>query len=108
MPSELTAKLKLQVIFWLARRLPTCREVTPWMSESLDNPLPLGRRIKLRLHILVCEYCKRYEEQLMALRNAVQAMASPPAESSPNDQPGLSADARERIKQALKNRDQNG
>lgn len=105
MSSDLIAKLKLQAIFWLARRLPVCREVTPWMSERLDQPLPLGREIKLRLHFIVCDFCRRYQEQLLALRNAVQTMSNPPQEPASTDQPRLSADSRERMKNALKNRD---
>lgn len=105
MSSDLIAKLKLQAIFWLARRLPVCREVTPWMSERLDQPLPLGREIKLRLHILVCDFCKHYQNQLLALRDAVQIMANQTQESATPDQPRLSADARERLKKALKNQD---
>lgn len=106
MPANLIAKLKLQAIFWLARRLPVCREVTPWMSERLDQPLPLGREIKLRLHFLVCDFCKRYQDQLLALRDAVQTMANPPQEpDSTSDKPRLSANARERMKNALKDQD---
>lgn len=103
--SDLIAKLKLQAIFWLARRLPVCREVTPWMSERLDQPLPLGREIKLRLHFLVCDFCRHYQNQLLALRNAVQTMSNSTQEPDPTDQPRLSADARERMKNALKDQD---
>lgn len=103
MASNFLNRLKLEAIFWLARRLPVCRELTPWMSERLDKPLPLGREIKLRLHIMICDWCKRYQEQLYALRQAVQTMAEP-KDSAP-DQPRLSDEARERIKQALRNSD---
>lgn len=104
MASNLFKRLKLEAIFWLARRLPVCRELTPWMSERLDKPLPLAREIKLRLHIMICDFCKRYQEQLYALREAVRTMDEPEAAAAP-DQPRLSDDARERIKQAIRNSD---
>ena len=105
MASNLIEKIKLESIYWLARRLPVCRELTPWMSERLDHPLPLGREIKLRLHLMICEWCKRYQEQLVVLRDAVQTLSDSKQESIMIDQPGLSSEARKRIKNAMNEQD---
>ena len=63
---------------WLSARInaeidrftPKCRDITRLLSESMDNPLPLLMRFRLRLHFLMCCYCKRYCEQLHYMRKA--------------------------------------
>ena len=101
MSEGILQKIKMQAIFWLARRLPTCKEVAPWMSEVLDSDLPLARRIKLKLHILICVWCKRYQEQLFLLRETTQNL-SKQVEAESVTTPALSADARQRMKALLK------
>ncbi len=44
----------------------SCREVTQHVSDYLDKTLPLGQRLKLRLHLFVCIHCRRYLKQLRA------------------------------------------
>lgn len=79
----------------------SCRDVTELLSESMDHSLPLGKRIGVRIHLLICLFCARYERQLLLIREtARQFMAL-------EDPPGgpffgvLSEDARERIRQSL-------
>jgi len=48
----------------------TCEEATRLMSESLDRKLPVGKRIGLRIHLLMCRLCPRFWRQLLLLKNA--------------------------------------
>jgi hypothetical protein len=48
----------------------TCEEATRLMSESLDRKLPIGKRIGLRMHLLMCRLCPRFWRQLLLLKNA--------------------------------------
>ncbi|MEW5756020.1 MAG: zf-HC2 domain-containing protein [Pseudomonadota bacterium] len=41
-----------------------CRDVTEHASDYLDKTLPLGQRLKLRLHLFMCIHCRRYLKQL--------------------------------------------
>ena len=95
------AKLKMEGIFWLARRLPTCKDLAPWMSESLEQPLSRRRRIILQLHLMICAWCKRYNEQLRALRVISRRLAVEDAPDTPLSSVTLSPEARERLKRAL-------
>lgn len=70
------------------------------MSESLDRRLSLTERIKLKLHFLVCAWCKRYQKQISLLRNVVSLSA----EDLESNTPGLSVEAMERISQSLERR----
>jgi predicted anti-sigma-YlaC factor YlaD len=50
----------------------TCKEASHLISQELDGPLPLGRRILLRFHLLWCEACRQYNRQARFLREAMR------------------------------------
>jgi Putative zinc-finger len=81
----------------------SCKDVTRLLSESMDRSLPLGKRVGVRLHLLICKFCARYERQLLLIRETVRRLVA--AEDRPGESPGetLSAEARERIRKALAN-----
>jgi hypothetical protein len=78
--------------------MPTCREVTRLQSEALDKRLPFSKRVGLRLHLLVCSWCRRYGKQIRFLR---EAMHDNPEELSEASSQSLSPEARERMKRAF-------
>lgn len=91
-------RTKLAMIFWLARRLPDCRETAPYISASLDGPLPLERQVKVKLHLLVCEMCVRYRRQLLFLRETVREQAR---KIEDRGEAKLSPEARAKLKKML-------
>lgn len=52
--------------------LPSCREVSRLVSDSLDAGRPLG--LHARLHLSICEVCRRVVAQFEALRRAARAV----------------------------------
>ena len=89
-------KLKHAIRYWLLRRLPVCQEVVKSISRSIDDRLTLRERLTVRVHLWTCAWCQWYLEQLQLIHYASQAT---PFDSS--DLPGLSAEARERIRNRL-------
>lgn len=90
---------------YLAAHLPSCREVTRWASDAMDRPLPLGTRLALRVHVLICTWCRRYLRQLVFLRQAVRSRPERLTDVEPHaGSPGLSPEARARIRLALRDR----
>lgn len=79
---------------------PNCREASRLQSDTLEQALPLARRVGLRIHLLLCRWCRRYGEQLRFLRHAVREHPEQVNAASPHS---LSPEARERLKQALRN-----
>jgi hypothetical protein len=67
------SRVKLEATFWLGRRLPTCEEVLPVLSQSLERKLTVRERVTLRLHFLICVYCNRYLKQLRLMRASIRA-----------------------------------
>ena len=76
-----------------------CKEATRLVSESLDRKLPFHQRIGIRIHLLMCKFCSRYEKQLMFLRKTsrTQKMYEEDTESYTS----LPPEARKRIKNFL-------
>lgn len=78
--------------------LPTCREASRLQSDALDQSLPLPKRFGLRVHLLVCKWCRRYGNQIRFLRQAVNQHPDAVNEFTPHT---LSPEARERLKRTL-------
>ncbi|MBL8021770.1 MAG: hypothetical protein JNM27_19005 [Leptospirales bacterium] len=66
---------------WMARQLPGCADVTRTVSDSLDAPQGFRKWVGVRLHMLICEVCSRYEKQLKFIRKLLGREL--PAESLP-------------------------
>lgn len=75
-----------------------CREAARAQSEALEHPLPPLKRFGLRLHLLICQWCRRYGKQIRFLREAAHDHQEELLQAAPQ---GLSTGARERIKQRL-------
>ena len=78
---------------------PDCREASRLQSEALDHPLPKAQRFGLRLHLLLCRWCRRYGKQIHFLRQAAHEHPESLTQATPEE---LSSDARERLKQSLR------
>jgi hypothetical protein len=100
-PSFLARRNRFQtaLVKFIGRRTPKCREVVRILSQSMDSKLPLTMRIKLRLHYLICAWCRRYEKHLRELRKFASSVPDHTEAFSENS---LSPTARERMKEALR------
>ena len=83
----------------------SCKEVSKLVSESLDRNLPFWQRVQLRMHLSLCKLCKRFERDLLHIRDAVRRDAEEALEPADDSQPKLSPEARQRIQRALERRD---
>ena len=77
---------------------PACKEAARMQSEALDRRLSGSEKFGLRLHLLLCKWCRRYGGQLKFLRSVARECEEHP---SAQDARGLSPEARERIKRNL-------
>jgi len=96
---KLFASLKTRFVIWVWNHTPTCAEMSRLTSRALEQPLTLKTRFKMRLHHLICVWCKRYSKQLQFLH------ATAPHLDEHTDVPasrGLSAEAKRRITQRLR------
>ena len=78
---------------------PNCREASRLQSEALDHALSPMQQLGLRLHLVLCKWCRRYGKQLRFLRGAAHEHQDQVADAAPQT---LSPTARERLKRALR------
>lgn len=50
----------------------TCKEATALMVAREDRALGLADRLALRLHLMVCAACPRFERQMLHMRNSMK------------------------------------
>jgi len=52
----------------------SCQHASRLLSQQQDEPLPLSRRIRLRLHLAYCDACTNVSRQFASLRLAMQRL----------------------------------
>ncbi len=76
---------------------PTCREVHRLVSEGMDRDLSVVEQIRMRLHLVVCGACTRFNGQMRLLRRAMHTFPTdqpPPHEHEHNHGKDLDPDPR--------------
>lgn len=82
----------------MARMMPSCKDTSALISQSMDTRLPLMKRLVIRLHVSMCSLCRRYEKQLHMVRHGLHHYADPDENAVADS---LSPAAKERLQQAL-------
>ncbi len=54
-------------------RIP-CSRAHKLLSERMDSPIRATDRWRLRLHLMVCEMCSRFERQIDLMRVAIRKL----------------------------------
>lgn len=52
--------------------MKTCKEAHRLVIEGQDRKLPLMEQIALRVHLMLCGACRRFEAQMDFLRQALR------------------------------------
>ncbi len=84
----------------------TCKEVSSLVSQSLDRRLSWYERLQVRLHLFVCDACRRFAHQMRFLRVVARRFQQINPEEVATLR--LSDAARRRIRQGLEQRDRAG
>ncbi|MGC3957374.1 MAG: hypothetical protein QM813_05265 [Verrucomicrobiota bacterium] len=92
---KLIVLLKTRFVVWVWNHTPTCAEVSRLTSRALEQPLSLRMRLKMRLHFVICAWCRRYFEQINFLHTYAPKLGMQLGELPGR---GLSSDAKGRIK----------
>ena len=51
--------------------MPSCEIISYKISESMDHDLPMADKVRIRMHVMMCNLCARYRDQLLVLRNII-------------------------------------
>jgi hypothetical protein len=77
---------------------PSCKQAVQLQSAALDTKLPFRQRLGLRIHLMLCKWCRRYGKQIRFLCSATHEHGGEERALPPQ---ALSPEARERIKDRL-------
>jgi predicted anti-sigma-YlaC factor YlaD len=56
----------------------SCKEVSRLVSQGLDRRLGLVERLRLRVHLALCDGCTNFSEQMAFLRKALRELGTRP------------------------------
>jgi hypothetical protein len=93
------SSIKERCILWVWRHTPNCAEMSRLASRRLDQGLPWRIRLQMRLHFVICVWCRRYFKQLDFLHRQAPRSETYLAGAARR---GLSPEAKERIVQRLR------
>ncbi len=82
--------------------MPSCKDVSFVVSESLDRKLSWRERLSLKTHLLMCKACQRMARQMELLRAASHHIGSVEGGESRPKQETLSSEASARILEQLR------
>ena len=54
----------------------SCKEASRLVSQGLDRDLGLLARLRLRLHLAICEGCTNFKQQMDFLRRALRELGT--------------------------------
>ena len=80
-----------------------CKNIAPLVSESMDHRISITKRWKIKFHLLLCEFCRHYKEQLETVRNLARGLKKEDSEIDHESQ--LKSSAREKMKKLLDDND---
>ena len=76
----------------------SCKDTARLLSDARDQPLPLLTRMGLKMHLLMCHLCRRYNHQLDVIETVVVDYSAWAEEA---EAPTLSPEARARMVKSL-------
>ncbi|MBN4077937.1 zf-HC2 domain-containing protein [Nitrospina gracilis] len=78
----------------------TCKDVYPLISEEMDHSLSFSRRVRLKMHLAICNLCHVYSKQLQMLRNLARYLGKENSQVIENKT--LSPDTKEKLQKYIK------
>lgn len=87
-------------------KMLTCKDASHLISEGRERPLTFRQRLALKLHLMMCVYCRRFERQMVLLRKAMRELGRRAASNDAHiaEDTEFPSEARERIRKALAER----
>lgn len=77
----------------------TCKDASRLQSQAQDRRLTLAERFGLRLHLMVCDNCRRFARHLQLIRKACLKVRASDGMAGGGE--GLGPDAKARILKEL-------
>lgn len=56
----------------------SCQQMAEIVSAYIEGELPLGKRLGIGLHLMVCRHCRRYFDQVRKVSGDLERVAQVP------------------------------
>ncbi|MEN8210277.1 MAG: hypothetical protein ABFR31_01050 [Thermodesulfobacteriota bacterium] len=76
-----------------------CKDISRLISRSMDQKLPLGIRLGIKFHLMMCDLCLRYKKQLELISKSMSKIETDRQDNYPTAH--LPDQAKKEIKKAL-------
>jgi hypothetical protein len=76
----------------------SCKEASQIISQSLDRQLTMRERFAVKLHLLICKYCKQFSQQLQSIRVALKIAST---EIEADDTIKMPSETKKRLMQSI-------
>jgi hypothetical protein len=94
-------RIRIAIVLWIYHRVPSCEEEIRLASVRMERSLTFTEWIGFRVHLLICLWCRRYLKQVELLHDAAGHLHEHLNGQDPSPEPGLSPEARERMRRLL-------
>ena len=81
--------------------VPSCDETSHLISQALDENISLIQKLRIRMHLMFCKYCRNFMKQMSLIR-AIMKRQAVDEKSDKVGEVSLSDQARKRIETQLK------
>ena len=98
---SLLSKAKLSLAQAMGRLVPSCKEATGLVSDSMEEKLPWKSKLGLAMHLLMCKWCRRFKQQVRQIRTLIRKTQTEVDSVTTHPPVTLSDSARERMEKAL-------
>ncbi|NIA31095.1 MAG: hypothetical protein GWP06_14435 [Actinobacteria bacterium] len=99
--SKVTMKMNQILMAVMSRLTPSCDIITHKISESMDGKISLRDKLEIRIHLLGCNLCTRYRDQLLIIQDMLNKYTKDVEHEQILTDVSLSETARERIRRNL-------
>lgn len=86
----------------------TCKQVSESLEERDYESLPLSQKMGLKLHVVMCIFCRRYNKQRMIMHDIFRRLRQREANDEVLTGEHLSTSARARMQERLSNSESAG
>ncbi|QDT05533.1 hypothetical protein K227x_39330 [Rubripirellula lacrimiformis] len=79
----------------------TCKQISELISQSLDRPLPLGKRMSVWMHLKMCRLCAAFRRDQVLFQSSLSRELEQVAKYEKDPTVRLPDDAKRRIAKAM-------
>jgi predicted anti-sigma-YlaC factor YlaD len=90
--------LKMQGV--MMKAMISCDEASRLASKSLDTKLSTSEKMRLKMHLMACRFCRSFEKQIHAIRSIIRSKSKEIPEDT--EEKALTTEARARLENSIK------